>query len=99
MPRTTTPLEIVRNVLYVSLFHTLSCPSMGLSRQNEAFRRWCKSPLPCLQGFQGLRTGETLDKMINGRKSGKTRRQQGPGRREKVAWQGDGDSRSEERRG
>ena len=31
-----------------------------------------KRPLPCLQGFQALRTGETLDKMIKTPKTGKS---------------------------
>jgi hypothetical protein len=33
-----------------------------------------KTPLPCLQGFQGYPAGGTLDKMMSGRKSENTGR-------------------------
>jgi type 1 fimbriae regulatory protein FimB len=47
-------------------------PDKFISRQNDSFCRYSKRPLPCLQGFQGHSTRETLDKMMNGRKSRKT---------------------------
>jgi hypothetical protein len=45
-------------------------PNLFISRQNGSFRRFLNEPMPCLCGFQGHRPGETLDKTINGRKSG-----------------------------
>lgn len=37
----------------------ISRPPVFLSRQNETFRRQCKSPLPCLQRFQRIPATQT----------------------------------------
>jgi hypothetical protein len=45
---------------------------LQISRQNEPFCSWSKRLRPCLHGFAGPCTGQTVDKTMNGRKRGKT---------------------------
>ena len=65
---------LLHKTTFPSRKHISNPPPCFHPRQNRPFCRYSVSPLPCLCGFPGHRTGGTLDKMMNGRKSENTGR-------------------------